>query len=141
MKQNFILVAEDDVDDQLLLKDAFEDNRINTKLHFVSNGIELMNFLKSANQEVYSNSFPNIILLDLNMPKMDGRETLSYLKNHDVYKKIPVIILSTSQSCDDVNFVYSKGGNSFISKTNNYSDMLNLVSNLNEYWFKTVKLV
>ena len=97
MDEIFILIAEDDADDRFLLQAAFEENRFNDKLHFVENGVELLDFLQRHTQNEQTARMPHFILLDLNMPKKDGREVLRELKQHPIYKKIPVIIFSTTK--------------------------------------------
>ena len=91
-KRQFILVAEDDMDDKFMLQTIFEDSGKSDLLEFVENGLELINYLDHINKNEDTLFYPHFILLDLNMPKMDGRQALKELKNHSAYKKIPIII-------------------------------------------------
>src|ERR1044071_9685655 len=97
MKQARILIAEDDADDQLLLKSAFLENGGSQRLQFVEDGVGLIYFLTETERGGNESEFPDYIMLDLNMPKKNGKETLRELKQHPVFKKIPVIIYTTTK--------------------------------------------
>ena len=92
-----ILIAEDDADDRFLMQTAFEEKGYEDTLEFVENGLELFNYLNEANQAT-KDSMPRIILLDLNMPKKDGRQVLQEIKQHHVFKKIPIVVFTTTKN-------------------------------------------
>ncbi len=129
----FILIAEDDADDRFLLQAAFDENKFKDKLHFVDNGIEVMDYLQSLlnNSE---HELPRFMLLDLNMPKKDGREVLKELKQHPELKKIPVVIFSTTNNEQEMRRCYELGANSYITKPNSFENLLKTVAALRSYW-------
>ena len=139
-KRQFILVAEDDIDDKCMLQMIFKDSGKNTLLEFVNNGLELINFLDHISQHEDTLVYPHFILLDLNMPKMDGRKTLKELKDHRIYKKIPVIIFSTTKSEAEIDRCYELGANSYIVKPHNYKDLLQIMAVVSSYWLDTAAL-
>lgn len=132
MEEIFILIAEDDADDRFLLKTAFEENGFNDSLHFVENGVEVLDFLQKN-----SESMPRFILLDLNMPKKDGREVLKELKNHSDYRKIPVIVFSTTNNEQEMRRCYELGANSYITKPNSFENLVKTIAVLRSYWIHT----
>ncbi|XDD51215.1 response regulator [Leptospira sp. WS92.C1] len=137
-----ILVAEDDPDDRLLMRDGFRENNLINPLHFVKDGEELFEFLQNKGE--YSDSLkypkPGFILLDLNMPKMDGREALRTIKSIPELKKIPVIVLTTSREEEDMLQTYDLGANSFIRKPVDFSAFMETIRTLGEYWLEIVEL-
>lgn len=137
-----ILMADDDEDDRLLTKDALEENLIVNDLYFVEDGEELMDYLHHRNQ--YSNykssPVPNLILLDLNMPRKDGREALEEIKNDPELRKIPVVVLTTSKAEEDVLKTYDLGVNSFITKPVEFESFVEIIKTLGRYWFEIVQL-
>lgn len=135
MEEIFILIAEDDADDRFLLKTAFEENGFNDTLHFVENGVEVIDFLNKNIAE----KPPRFILLDLNMPKKDGREVLKELKNNSQYKKIPVIVFSTTNNEQEMRRCYELGANSYITKPNSFENLVKTISVLRSYWIYTSK--
>lgn len=136
-----ILLAEDDEDDYLITKMAFQKSQIRNPLHHVKNGEELMDYLRHNGRYASENPpCPILILLDLNMPKMDGREALKAIKSDPKLKKIPVVILTTSKSEEDILLTYELGANSFIKKPTNFHDFLKILGSLTEYWLRVVKL-
>ena len=134
MDEIFILIAEDDADDRFLLNAAFEENGFKDKLHFVENGVELLDFLHSITQNNLSAKLPSFILLDLNMPKKDGREVLKELKQNPLYKKIPVIIFSTTNNEQEMRRCYELGANSYITKPNSFESLIKTIAVLRSYW-------
>lgn len=128
-----ILVVDDDTDDQLLIEDAFSECRLMNPLHFVDNGEQLFEYLDT-------NPPPGVILLDLNMPKMDGHTALGLLKRDERYNKIPVIVLTTSKNEEDVVRSYDLGVNSFITKPVTFDGLLDVVQALGRYWLEVVSL-
>jgi len=137
-----ILVAEDDEDDRLLIKEAFEDIRIRNKIDFVNDGVELLEFLRREGDfaSEKENALPGLILLDLNMPRMDGREALAIIKKDPKLKLIPVIALTTSKAQEDILKTYETGVSSFITKPVNYDDLSKIVKTLKSYWIEIVSL-
>ena len=113
-----ILIADDDADDRMLIKDAFESGKLNNKLEFVEDGEELLRFLRREGEyaSMQDHAYPGLILLDLNMPKMDGREALKELKADPGLQRIPVVVLTTSEAEEDIVRTYGLGVNSFITK-------------------------
>lgn len=130
MSSPFILIAEDDVDDRMLLQTAFDEANILVRIEFVGNGSELMEFLDGKN-------YPRIILLDLNMPKKDGRETLREIKQHPVYKMIPVVVFTTTKNENEIARCYELGANTYVVKPDSFESLRKIASNLAEYWFNT----
>ena len=137
-----ILMADDDPDDRELAKEALEESKLKNPLHFVENGEELMDYLHQrgafASQEKYP--LPGLILLDLNMPKKDGREALQEIKADPNLRHIPVVVLTTSKAEEDIVRSYDLGANSFISKPVTFAGLLHVVRAIGEYWFELVAL-
>lgn len=137
-----VLVAEDDADDRLLIQKAFKKGTETGNLVYVENGEELIKYLKRedpyTNEEKYPR--PQIVLLDLNMPKKDGREALREIKTDKDLCKIPVIVLTTSRQQDDIEHMYKMGSNSYITKPSSFDGLLNIAKEIEEYWFRTVEL-
>ncbi len=137
-----ILVADDDADDRMMIKDAFEDSRLNNKLYFVEDGEQLLAFLRREGEyaELESEPYPGVILLDLNMPKMDGREALREMKADPSLCRIPVVVLTTSEAEEDIVRTYGLGVNSFITKPVTFDGLVNVVTVLCSYWIEIVAL-
>ncbi len=131
-----ILIAEDDSDDRLLLETAFKETGLDIELVFANNGVELLKVLTAKGQEHY----PRMILLDLNMPKKDGREALKELKQHPLLKKIPVIIFTTTKNEAEIARCYELGANTYVVKPDSYSELLKVVNQLKNYWFETASV-
>jgi CheY-like chemotaxis protein len=129
-----ILIADDDEDDKFLLKSAFEESGIDAPLSFVDNGQELMDFLQKAKR------LPSIILLDLNMPKKDGREALKEIKENPKYRSIPILILTTSNSPEDIRNCYFLGANCFITKPSTFEGLMRVIDELNKFWFNIASI-
>ena len=136
-----ILIADDDLDDCEMIREALEESRLVNEIHFVHDGEELLSFLKRSGADD-KNEFPlpGLILLDLNMPKMDGREVLKELKNHPELQKTPVIVLTTSQAEEDIIRSYNLGANSFITKPVGFESLVQVMRDLGRYWFEIVEL-
>jgi two-component system response regulator len=137
MENTFILIAEDDADDRFLLQAAFEENGFKDTLQFVENGVEIIEYLNNIMSGKNSLNFPRFILLDLNMPKKDGREVLKELKQHPELKKIPVVIFSTTNNEQEMRRCYELGANSYITKPNSFESLLKTVAALRSYWTHT----
>ena len=134
------MIAEDDADDRFLLQAAFEENGFKDTLHFVENGVEVLDYLNSLQPFDKEKKFPRFILLDLNMPKKDGREVLKELKQHPELKKIPVVIFSTTNKEKEMRRCYELGANSYITKPNSFESLLKTVAALRSYWTHTTSL-
>ena len=136
-----ILVAEDDSDDRFLLQTAFTAKGYTDQLDFVENGVELMDHLHNIhNGKNTGSSFPYLILLDLNMPKKDGREALGELKRHPVLKKIPVVVFTTTKSEAEVKRCYELGANTYIVKPVSFEKLLEVLENIRSYWSATAAI-
>ena len=131
----FILIAEDDADDRFLFKTAFEEKGYNDQIEFVENGIELWKFLQNiADKQVDLRMYPSFILLDLNMPKKDGREVLREIKQHPEFKKIPVVVFTTTNSENEVKRCYELGANTYVVKPVSFDSLLKVVEEIRMYW-------
>lgn len=134
-----ILLVEDNENDVILTRKSFQKNALITNIHHVENGEKCMQFLRK--QGAYQDApTPDLILLDLNMPLMDGREVLAELVLDERLNHLPVIILTTSDNDRDVLSMYQMRCNSYITKPVNYHDFMIVVKQIWEYWFKTVEL-
>ena len=137
-----ILIADDDEDDRMLTKEAFDENFEEKEIRFVNDGVELLDYLRRKNKYANpaSSPRPSIILLDLNMPKMDGREALREIKSDPKLRTIPVVILTTSKAEQDIIKTYELGVNCFITKPVSFTVFLEVTRTLGHYWFDIVKL-
>ena len=141
-KRISIIMAEDDEDDRIMVQDASVEAGITEPIRFVENGEELMDFLQhrnqySQNKESFSST---IILLDLNMPKLDGRKALEEIKKNEALRKIPVLILTTSNIKEEIISAYNSGANSFIVKPFSFDFMVEIMRNIKNYWLETIAL-
>ncbi len=136
-----ILIAEDDEDDYQLTLEALKEAGVNNDVHWVKDGEEVLEYLNAkAQSNGTAANLPGIILLDLNMPRKDGREVLAEIKSCPVFRKIPVIVLTTSCAETDIANAYELGVNSFIQKPVRFNDLVKLIQTVFDYWLKTVKL-
>lgn len=142
MKKTLILVAEDDPDDRMLIQKAFTKVCEGGELIYVENGEELIKYLRREAPYSDEDKFPRpqLVLLDLNMPKKDGREALKEIKGDKTLCKIPVIILTTSKHPDDIDYMYRLGSNSYITKPSSFDGLLDLAREFRKYWLNTVEL-
>jgi len=140
MEEVFILIAEDDADDRFLLQAAFEENGFTDKLHFVENGVEILDYLNSLGNKEGVKKLPRFILLDLNMPKKDGREVLKEIKQNPELRKIPVVIFSTTNNEQEMRRCYELGANSYITKPNSFESLIKTVAALRSYWMHTTSI-
>ena len=137
-----ILVADDDEEDRMMISDAFRESRLKNQIRFVENGVELMDYLhhRGKYSSAQEHPLPGIILLDLNMPKMDGREALKEIKSNAELKRIPVVVLTTSKAEEDIYRTYNLGVNSFVSKPVTFESLVNIIREIGRYWFEIVEL-
>ena len=141
MKKRFILIAEDDADDRYLMKTALEETGIIEEVQYVENGVEVINYLESLGNDNGEINYPKFILLDLNMPKMDGREVLKMMKSNEAYRKIPIIVFSTTKNQLEVTRCYDLGANTYIVKPASYDTLVSTIKEICTYWFDTATLV
>lgn len=134
-----VLMAEDDADDRVLLADAFRDSGVEVTLDFVLDGVELMAHLNGILGDP-GRKLPDLLLLDLNMPRMDGREALQAIREHAGLKHLPVIILTTSRARIDILASYQLGANSFVTKPSRFDDLIAVLRSLERYWMDIVQL-
>ncbi len=134
-----IVIADDDPDDRMLLEDAFRETDFKHPITFVENGEELLKFLHGA-APYQGRKLPGLVLLDLNMPLMDGRTALMHLKTDSKLRRIPVIVLTTSNADDDIQRTYDLGVSAYIPKPNSFDGLIELVEALNKYWLRMVSL-
>jgi len=137
-----ILMADDDEDDRLLTEEAFMESRLVNDLHFVKDGEELMQYLLRQGEytDPQRSPRPGIILLDLNMPRKDGREALEEIKSNPNLCRIPIIILTTSKAEEDIIRSYDLGANSFITKPVTFHGLIEVLRTVGNYWFRIVQL-
>ncbi len=137
-----ILMADDDPDDREFARSAMEEGRLSNELRFVEDGEELLEYLRRRGR--FSNPKdsprPGLILLDLNMPRKDGREALRELKSDPKLKNIPVVVLTTSRAEEDILRSYELGANCFITKPVTFEGLVEVVKVLDKHWFQTVEL-
>ncbi len=137
-----ILMADDDEDDCMLASEALTETRLQHELHFVKDGEELMDYLYQRGKYANPNNAPppGLILLDLNMPKKDGREALREIKTNPTFRHIPIVILTTSKAEEDIQLSYYLGANSFIIKPVTFASLVEVMKTIGKYWFDIVEL-
>jgi two-component system, response regulator len=134
-----ILLADDDADDRLLVQEAFNENRMINTLETVVDGVELMAYLRREGKYSGVKSSPDLLLLDLNMPRKSGLEALKEIKSDANLRRLPVVILTTSKAEEDIVRSYDLGVNSFIVKPVTFDSLVELIKNLDKYWFQIVE--
>lgn len=137
-----ILMADDDEDDRFMAQEALQEARLSNDMHFVVDGEELMDYLcrRGKFSDPESSPRPGLILLDLNMPKKDGREALKEIKSDPDLKQIPIVVLTTSKADEDIYRSYNLGVNSYITKPVSFEGLVEVMKALSLYWFKIVRL-
>ncbi len=137
-----ILMADDDADDRRLTQEAFEEARLINDLRFVENGEQLIDYLRKegAYAPPAEAPRPGLILLDLNMPRKDGRTVLKEIKNDPNLRQIPVVVLTTSKADEDIYKSYDLGVNSYIVKPVTFEALVDILQTLEKYWFEIVEL-
>jgi two-component system, response regulator len=137
-----ILLADDDPDDRMLTQDAFVESRLRNNLEMVEDGEELMDYLHHRGKYSGESARPRpaLILLDLNMPRKDGREALKEIKSDPELRRIPVIVLTTSKAEEDILRTYDLGVNSFVVKPVTFEALVDVLKTIGKYWFEIVEL-
>jgi len=142
-KRTVVVIAEDDPDDRLLIKDALKEAaRQPVEVVFVQDGAEMLDYLHQRGRYAGCDHTrkPELILLDLNMPRKSGLEVLAEIKGDEALRPIPVVVLTTSRAPEHVMRSYELGGNGYITKPDTYSELVEVMSSLERYWFQTVQL-
>jgi CheY-like chemotaxis protein len=136
------LIAEDDPDDRLLINEAFQESLVSNSVFFVQDGVELMDYLNR--QGIYADPAvaptPDLILLDLNMPRKDGREALAEIKSDPRLRYIPVVVLTTSKAEEDIMRSYDIGAASYITKPVTFDGLVEAIKGFKQYWVQIVCL-
>jgi CheY-like chemotaxis protein len=137
-----ILMAEDDADDRLLVQDALAECGVNDAVRFVADGEELVDYLfrRGAYELASESPRPDLILLDLNMPRKDGREALKEIRAHAGLRRVPVVVFTTSRADTDIEKVYELGANSFVTKPAAFAELVTTIAKITGYWFGVVEL-
>jgi chemotaxis family two-component system response regulator Rcp1 len=134
-----ILLVEDNPGDVRLVREVFKDARVSNNIHVAEDGVEAMAFLRKEGR--FADSVrPDLVLLDLNLPKKDGREVLTEIKTDDALKRIPVIVLTTSSAEEDIMKSYSEYANSYITKPINLEQFIKVIRSIEDFWLTIVKL-
>jgi CheY-like chemotaxis protein len=141
-KMTTIVLADDDPDDRQLTEDAFTENRLANQFHCVEDGEELMDYLhrRGKYESLRNERLPGLILLDLNMPRKDGREALKEIKADPGLRRIPIVVLTTSKAEEDIIRSYDLGVNSYVTKPVTFKSLVDLIKVLGLYWFEVVEL-
>ncbi len=141
MKKYSILVAEDDADDRFLIQSIYSEKNYEERIEFVENGVELLNRLIYLAENVSKEEvLPDYVLLDLNMPKKDGREVLLEVKQHPLLRKIPIIVFTTNRNEMEIKRCYELGANTYVVKPSSFSSLLEVIESIRNYWFNTAAL-
>ncbi|MCB9752384.1 MAG: response regulator [Myxococcales bacterium] len=137
-----IVIADDDPEDRMLANEALEESRLANDVRFVEDGEELLDYLhrRGKYRDPDDSPRPGLILLDLNMPRKDGREALAEIKADNDLRRIPIVILTTSQAETDIYRSYDLGVNSFIVKPVSFDSLVDVMQVLGRYWFEIVEL-
>jgi CheY-like chemotaxis protein len=137
MKSLNILLVEDNEGDILLTTEAFEESKIINIIEVIRDGKEAINFFNGL---IKKEDFPDLVLLDINLPKMNGHEVLMYIKNNEKYKHIPVIMLTTSSSEKDILQSYKSHVNCYITKPVDVNDFMQAVTKIEDFWINIVSI-
>ena len=137
-----ILIADDDADDCEMIREALEESRLANDLRFVGDGEELMRYLRREGNfaDPKDSPEPGLILLDLNMPKKDGREALKEIKQDTKFRSVPVVVLTTSKAEEDIFRTYDLGVNSYVTKPVTFESLVVILRDIGRYWFEIVEL-
>ncbi|WP_433087671.1 response regulator [Dactylosporangium sp. CA-052675] len=134
-----ILLVEDDPGDELMAREAFEDDALSSDLHVARDGQEALDFLYRRGRHA-SAPRPDFILLDLNLPRVDGRQVLRQVKSDAAVASIPVVVLTTSSAVEDVVACYGAHSNAYITKPSGYDEFVDVVRQINQFWMDTARL-
>ncbi len=129
-----VLLVEDDPGDVVLIQEAFEHNKVRNHLHVVGDGVEAMTFLRESGER------PDLVLLDLNLPRMDGREVLEEIKTDPALRSIPVVVLTTSKAEEDILRSYDLHANAYVTKPVDFGRFIEVVRQIDEFFVTVVKL-
>ena len=135
-----VLLVEDEPADANLVRLALKENKVLCNMHHVLDGVEALAFLRRQEERYRNTPFPDLILLDLNMPKKDGREALKEIKSDPDLRRIPIVVLTTSKAEEDIYRTYDLGVNSFITKPVSFETLVEIMKGLARYWFEIVEL-
>lgn len=136
-KELKVLLIEDNEGDVELITEAFKTNNLNSEITAVDNGEEAISYLNSIEKDGIENR-PNLILLDINLPKIDGKEVLHFIKTNDKLKTIPVVMLTTSSLQNDILYAYNNQANCYIVKPANFKEFINTIRALETFWLNCV---
>jgi len=139
MNEIQILLVEDNEGDILLTLEAFKEMKVKNTVTVVKDGVEAIDFLKKRREKI-GQAMPDLILLDINMPKLNGIEVLEFIKKDEKFKKIPVVMLTTSSSQSDIEVCYEKYANCFITKPMDFGRFMDVVEQIESFWFSTAQL-
>ncbi len=142
VKPVVFLMADDDPDDRLLIKEAFQESLVSNSIYFVEDGVELLDYLRWKDKfaDPKDAPTPDLILLDLNMPRKDGREALAEIKSDPRLRYIPVVVLTTSKAEEDIMRSYDIGAASYITKPVTFDGLVDAIRGLGQYWVQIVRL-
>lgn len=137
-----LLVADDDPEDRSMLVEALSENELSPELRFVEDGEQLLDYLENRGEFADTGKYPRpgLILLDLNMPKKDGREALTEIRSNPKFMDIPIVVLTTSKAEEDILRSYTLGASSYITKPVTFDGLVALIRDLGRYWFEVVQL-
>ena len=134
-----VLLVEDDPGDVLLIREAFEDNKVANRLHVVSDGVEALEFMRQTGEHADAPR-PDLVLLDLNLPRKDGREVLAEIKEDPALRAIPVVVLTTSKAEEDVLRSYDLHANAYVTKPVDFDRFIGVVRQIDQFFVSVVKL-
>ena len=136
-----ILIAEDDPDDRDLAEEALSMTGLESEVCFVEDGQDLMDYLtRNGAHAEREPGLPDLVLLDLNMPRMDGRVALQTIRETPALRRLPVVVLTTSRDVEDIRYCYETGANSFMTKPSRFQDLIDAMRKLEDYWANVVNL-
>lgn len=134
-----ILIAEDDPDDRDLAEEAFSHTGLGSEIRFVEDGQELLDYLTCSGPHADREpELPDLILLDLNMPRMDGRVALRVIRDTPGIRQVPIVVLTTSRDVEDIRYCYETGANSFMTKPSRFQELIDTMRKLEDYWANVV---